>query len=52
MADQVREPEPGVAGWSREAVELNPAFVPDRLGRMVLLVKCLAFRLNAANNPP
>ena len=40
-ADPAHEQEP--AGLSREAGGPDPAFVPDRLGRMVLLAKCLAY---------
>lgn len=43
---------PEVGDSSREARELNPAFGPGRLGRMVLLVERLASRLSAANVIP
>ena len=52
LADQARGLEPEVGGLSPAAMELNRAFVPGRLDRMVLLAECLAFRLNAANVTP
>jgi len=51
-ADRAREREPGVAGSSPEAKELNRAFVPGRLGRTVWLAECLVLRLSAANDYP
>ena len=48
-ADPAHELEPAVAGSSREARELDPAFAPHRWDRMVLLAKCLAYRCTAAN---
>ena len=51
-ADRAREREPGVAGSSPAATELNRAFVPDRLGRTVLLAEYLVLRLSAANDYP
>ena len=51
-ADRARAQEPAVGDSSPEAMESNPVFAPDRLGRTVLLVKYRASRLNAAMIPP
>ena len=52
LADQARGLEPEAGGSSPAAMELNRAFVPGRLDRMVLWAEFLAFRLNAANESP
>ena len=51
-ADRAREPGLAVVGWSLAAMELNQVFVPDRLGRTVLLAESPALRLVAAMYPP
>ena len=50
-ADPAHGLEPGVAGWSRGAREVNPEFGPDRLDRTVLLAEYPAYLSNAANEP-
>lgn len=51
-ADQAHEWEPAVADLSREVRELDPAFAPDPLDRMVLLAEYPVYRLGAANQNP
>ena len=44
VAGQAHGLEPGVADLNREAMELDPEFVPDRSDRMALLAECPAYR--------